>query len=453
MAAQLQKRDAQQWRHVATLAGAHGERSLAIYCLGKVVTLQPTNVDALWERSLLLATEGRYKRAADGFAAVLEKRPSDVQAVRRLLRCQHALGQLDRAVAVLEDLLGPPGTLPCNFHLLNMLLELQIEGGRFRDGAQRVNATREAGGARLKLPMDVAVREGVCLAYLDELSEAEARWAPLLDEAAAAARYADLVYEVAKTYRALRQWTKALRLYESLGASPQYANSTHMHVGQCLHEMRRDAEAVDAFRQAAALDRVSVAATLALGRLLLEQRQPAEALDALRLPRRRRCRRRRPRRRRRRNGRRVADLAARVRCAAAGGSRARWRRRCANRRPARLRALPRWRRGGGGAPPPPRRARLPRPAAKTAAAVVCHAAIPQASELAARRQTQRSARPRARPPPPKRLRLDVDGGAAAAEPDGDGGDGDGLDGGAFERRAPRRRRRRSTGVSRRRRRR
>ena len=44
MAAQLQKRDAQQWRHVATLAGAHGERSLAIYCLGKVVTLQPTNV-------------------------------------------------------------------------------------------------------------------------------------------------------------------------------------------------------------------------------------------------------------------------------------------------------------------------------------------------------------------------------------------------------------------------
>ena len=56
-----------------------------------------------------------------------------------------------------------------------------------------------------------------------------------------------------------------------------------MHVGQCLHEMRRDAEAVDAFRQAAALDRVSVAATLALGRLLLEQRQPAEALDALRL--------------------------------------------------------------------------------------------------------------------------------------------------------------------------
>ena len=180
MAAQLQKRDAQQWRHVATLAGAHGERSLAIYCLGKVVTLQPTNVDALWERSLLLATEGRYKRAADGFAAVLEKRPSDVQAVRRLLRCQHALGQLDRAVAVLEDLLGPPGTLPCNFHLLNMLLELQIEGGRFRDGAQRVNATREAGGARLKLPMDVAVREGVCLAYLDELSEAEARWAPAL---------------------------------------------------------------------------------------------------------------------------------------------------------------------------------------------------------------------------------------------------------------------------------
>ena len=435
MAAQLQKRDAQQWRHVATLAGAHGERSLAIYCLGKVVTLQPTNVDALWERSLLLATEGRYKRAADGFAAVLEKRPSDVQAVRRLLRCQHALGQLDRAVAVLEDLLGPPGTLPCNFHLLNMLLELQIEGGRFRDGAQRVNATREAGGARLKLPMDVAVREGVCLAYLDELSEAEARWAPLLDEAAAAARYADLVYEVAKTYRALRQWTKALRLYESLGASPQYANSTHMHVGQCLHEMRRDAEAVDAFRQAAALDRVSVAATLALGRLLLEQRQPAEALDALRLH--------------------TAAAAAaaadrdddgggmvgasptslRVRRAAAGGSRARWRRRCANRRPAWLRALPRWRRGGGGAPPPPRRARLSRPAAKTAAAVVGHAAIPQASELL-RAAKRNAALARARPPPPKRLRLDVDGGAAAAEPDGDGGDGDGLDGGAFERRAP-----------------
>ena len=207
VAAQLQKRDAQQWRHVATLAGAHGERSLAIYCLGKVVTLQPTNVDALWERSLLLATEGRYKRAADGFAAVLEKRRATCR------RCGGCCAASTRSAS-------STGRWRCS-RISSASRDAAVQlppaqhapraanrGRTVPDGAQRVNATREAGGARLKLPMDVAVREGVCLAYLDELSEAEARWAPLLDEAAAA-RYADLVYEVAKTYRALRQWTKA----------------------------------------------------------------------------------------------------------------------------------------------------------------------------------------------------------------------------------------------------
>ena len=41
MAAHLSKRDAQQWRHLATLSAEHGERSQAIYCLGKVLALTP----------------------------------------------------------------------------------------------------------------------------------------------------------------------------------------------------------------------------------------------------------------------------------------------------------------------------------------------------------------------------------------------------------------------------
>ena len=52
MAAHLSKRDVNQWKSLATLAKQHGELQQCIYCLQRVLSLEPHDQDALWEHAL-----------------------------------------------------------------------------------------------------------------------------------------------------------------------------------------------------------------------------------------------------------------------------------------------------------------------------------------------------------------------------------------------------------------
>ena len=95
MAAHLSgRRDAQQWRQLASLCIKHGELqqasscahsrrtaapaapTLALtlrkasYCLAKLTVLQPNDPDALYDRARLLVHLGQYKRAADVFSSL-----------------------------------------------------------------------------------------------------------------------------------------------------------------------------------------------------------------------------------------------------------------------------------------------------------------------------------------------------------------------------------------------
>ena len=85
MAAHLSgRRDAQQWRQLASLCIKHGELQQASYCLAKLTVLQPNDPDALYDRARLLVHLGQYKRAADVLSNLLEQRPTDAGIARRL---------------------------------------------------------------------------------------------------------------------------------------------------------------------------------------------------------------------------------------------------------------------------------------------------------------------------------------------------------------------------------
>ena len=106
MAAHLSgRRDAQQWRQLASLCIKHGELQQASYCLAKLTVLQPNDPDALYDRARLLVHLGQYKRAADVLSNLLEQRPTDAGIARRLAQCLHRLSQPQKAAAVLEGAL------------------------------------------------------------------------------------------------------------------------------------------------------------------------------------------------------------------------------------------------------------------------------------------------------------------------------------------------------------
>lgn len=387
MAATLSKRDEGHWRRLASLATEVGESEQALFCLGKLLALAPDDEDALWEQAQLHVQLGHHRKASSVLASLLHSRPGNVEVAHHLARCYVELGMRDRAIDMLglalasvrgdspaEAAVGggeggapphrpgqapsrsvapspatslppvaggsahqpdsPPGapvpalsveTLECALHLTNMLVELLIEKGAYKEALARLLQLRALGWP--DLPLEICVKQGVCHAYLGQLADADRLWQPLLDSLPPAAAetgdagssadhaaaglsaqakpdpatcaalipYATaggagggsalrlhetdyLLYEIAKVFLALALPHRALRIYDALLGSERYAPIVHLRRGECLDALRRAAEAADAYSEALAVNASSLEALLAACNLHLRQGQPAHVL-------------------------------------------------------------------------------------------------------------------------------------------------------------------------------
>ena len=309
MAAHLSKRDVTSWRNLAALCKKHGESQQCIYCLQRVLAITPDDKDAQWERAMLLSELGEHRKAAKAMLPLLRAHPDNADLVRRLVRSYHRLGYTGKAIYLLDELATkkqapaapaaaaaqqdsngagssdaggsssssqPQPAQPqrtrgsVDFHSLNMLLELLLETGKYREGLQRVQHCRRVaygiteeddddessdgdggnGGGRggrsgkrnaaaaaalaggWKFPIEIQVREGICHAYLGDLEEAQSCWETLLkgrrgtgynDDRSKG--LADLLHEVAYCYFGCEKYDKALELYMELSANPLYTHT------------------------------------------------------------------------------------------------------------------------------------------------------------------------------------------------------------------------------------
>ena len=320
MAAHLSKRDAHAWKQLAQLSKKHGELQQCIYCLQRVLAIEPEDRDAQWERALLLSEMGEHRRAAKALLPLVRQRPDDAHVVRHLVRSYHRLGYTSRAIHLLDTLVAVPDEgggsgapasgaadpsaprppVRVDMHSLNMLLELLIETGRYREALTKLQqlgrasrtgeppfrptaaasgaegpppppppagapviipgggvspppasseplpaaAAAQEAGVRLRAPLEIAIKEGVCYAHLGDKQSAAALWAPLLARENRASDFVDLLYEVALTQCHLREWASAFVLLKEVQANELYKGSVHLPIGQCLLALGRAEEGV-----------------------------------------------------------------------------------------------------------------------------------------------------------------------------------------------------------------
>ncbi|KIJ93896.1 hypothetical protein K443DRAFT_63333, partial [Laccaria amethystina LaAM-08-1] len=62
----------------------HGYNQQALYCYRKVYSLDPTNVDAFWDRASLEKEIGDFRTARNAFTAILKQFPHDLTVLREL---------------------------------------------------------------------------------------------------------------------------------------------------------------------------------------------------------------------------------------------------------------------------------------------------------------------------------------------------------------------------------
>lgn len=85
------KSDAEPWRRLATQSLELKNFRQAIYCLSRVCKFDLNDVDARWDRAVLLGEIGDARKAALAFEGLRKMRPDDVEVVKNLARLYHQM--------------------------------------------------------------------------------------------------------------------------------------------------------------------------------------------------------------------------------------------------------------------------------------------------------------------------------------------------------------------------
>ncbi|KAJ7158369.1 hypothetical protein C8R43DRAFT_995733 [Mycena crocata] len=83
MAAHL-RHDADEWDRLARQSKALGYSHQALYCWGKLSSLDPSNVNAQWDRALLARDMGDLRTTRSAFLAILKRFPHDLAVLSEL---------------------------------------------------------------------------------------------------------------------------------------------------------------------------------------------------------------------------------------------------------------------------------------------------------------------------------------------------------------------------------
>ena len=83
----------------------HGYNQQALYCYRKVYSLDPTNVDALWDRASLAKEMGDFRTARSAFMAILKRFPHDLTVLRELHPILVELSELPTCADLLQQAL------------------------------------------------------------------------------------------------------------------------------------------------------------------------------------------------------------------------------------------------------------------------------------------------------------------------------------------------------------
>ncbi|KAL4400990.1 transcription factor TFIIIC complex protein [Malassezia pachydermatis] len=102
--AHLTSNAADEWKSLARRSRERGLFQQSIYCLQQAIKKNRYDVDAIWDRAVMLKESGRLRAAADAFQAILKLQPYDAEVLRELIPLLVSLGEYDTGVQILEGM-------------------------------------------------------------------------------------------------------------------------------------------------------------------------------------------------------------------------------------------------------------------------------------------------------------------------------------------------------------
>ncbi|KAG6863908.1 hypothetical protein C0991_002154, partial [Blastosporella zonata] len=130
MAAHL-RHDADEWDRLANQSRDQGYNQQALYCYRKVYSLDPTNVDALWDRASLAKETGDMKTARNAFLAILKRFSHDLTVLAELRTILIELSELSTCATLFQQAFAHYQMAYPSGRGMDLTSNTEISGGGF----------------------------------------------------------------------------------------------------------------------------------------------------------------------------------------------------------------------------------------------------------------------------------------------------------------------------------
>ncbi|KAJ7359218.1 hypothetical protein DFH08DRAFT_686174 [Mycena albidolilacea] len=326
MAAHL-RHDADEWDRLARQSKDLGYHQQALYCWGKLSSLDPANVNAQWDRALLARDMGDLRTTRSAFLAILKRFPHDLAVLSELRTTLIEIGDLETCTTLFQAAFEHYQTTypsgfgrdPTNgdvpgggFGLLEILVLADLhntngdhgravnvirQGCRWLQGRgeQRYwdicdddreydlpnfQRTVESGPQAAMFPLDVNARHRLTVARIKmgENAEAKLHVGAVLSEDVL--DYAPLFLETADAYFEREMYAEARPIYELLGGE---ASTSSLYIllqtATCLRMLNELRDAVDVYEYIRLVEPTHNEAKMKLAEIYEILNEPRKALD------------------------------------------------------------------------------------------------------------------------------------------------------------------------------
>ncbi|KAG8960659.1 transcription factor TFIIIC subunit tfc4 [Tulasnella sp. 419] len=324
MAAHLQG-DAELWRDLGRQSRAGGQMQQALYCFRKAVSLDPHDVDALWDRSVILKENNMDRAAMNGFMAILKLVPFHLGVLQQLGPLFSILSEFQKGIKLYQEALayfqqlypdGPSDFEAPDYVILiitladfcNTVGEHELAIRAVRDGARwlqgradqkywvtaaddrefdpeghvrNTNATEES-SSRIQSSyiLETNLRHRLAIARLSLGDVEEGQLHASLVLANDTLEYASLFLEIASAYFERGLYEQALRVYEELAGYDEISTvDILLQIGACHHHLDDLEKSIEVMQYILQVDPVNNDAKMRLAELYEMMNQPKKALQ------------------------------------------------------------------------------------------------------------------------------------------------------------------------------
>ncbi|KAI8638433.1 hypothetical protein BD408DRAFT_24153 [Parasitella parasitica] len=322
MTAALLSNDNDLWKELAQKSIECNATRQAIHCFSKVISNNPSDVDALWDRAFLYKQLDQTRKAIEGFKSILDFYPHHFKVINELAQLYRSQGRTIEAIQMYEHAIvwhsnhnddedddededdeegeedGFKNKL--GYSEINMLSELYLILNDYKKALntiktglrlvqKRQNETwwvdrddddeyLEKDESRSEFPIELRVRMGVCRVYLNQVRLGTEHFKYLLQYPATT--YPDLHQDIAYAYYDKRHYELALQVFQRIiDVSDEIQPDLIIKTGDCFREIGDLETAAQFYKSVLEEQNDNVDVLMSLATVYEEQGKEDEALQ------------------------------------------------------------------------------------------------------------------------------------------------------------------------------